>query len=80
MKGTAYLLQATLIALWWIGLLVSQPFYEAFQFPGIGRMIGAILWQLVVRPIEEKDMQQRFGKEYEAYRKEVRCWIPKFKM
>lgn len=37
MKGTAYLLQATLIFLWWIGLLISQPFYDAFQFPGIGK-------------------------------------------
>lgn len=36
MKGTAYLLQATLISLWWIGLLISQDFYDAFQFPGIG--------------------------------------------
>lgn len=36
MKGTAYLLQATLISLWWIGLLINQNFYDAFQFPGIG--------------------------------------------
>ena len=36
MKGTAYLLQATLISLWWIGLLINQDFYDAFQFPGIG--------------------------------------------
>ena len=36
MKGTAYLLQATLISLWWIGLLLNQQFYDAFQFPGIG--------------------------------------------
>jgi len=42
-------------------------------------LIGAILWQLVVRPMEEKDMEQRFGKEYDQYRKNVRCWIPTFK-
>jgi hypothetical protein len=35
MKGTAYLLQSALISLWWIGLLVNQEFYEAFQFPEI---------------------------------------------
>lgn len=34
MKGTAYLLQATLILLWWIGLSVSETFYEAFRYPG----------------------------------------------
>ncbi len=39
-------------------------------------LIGATLWQLVVRPIEEKDMLQRFGSEYEAYRKEIKCWFP----
>jgi len=40
-------------------------------------MIGAILWQFVVRPLEEKDMIERFGNEYKAYKKRVRCWIPK---
>ncbi len=42
-------------------------------------LLGAILWQFVVRPIEEKDMRNRFGVEYETYIKKVRCWIPKFK-
>lgn len=42
-------------------------------------LIGAILWQWVVRPIEEKNMQQRFGEEYEVYRKKVRCWVPRFR-
>jgi len=41
-------------------------------------LLGALLWQFVVRPIEEKDMIQRFGKEYEDYQKKVSCWIPKF--
>lgn len=39
-------------------------------------LLGAILWQYVVRPIEEEDMVRRFGKAYEAYRKSVNCWIP----
>ena len=94
MKGTAYLLQATLISLWWIGLLMSQPFYDAFQFPGIGQgisisilfcsvpilvysLLGAMLWQWVIRPIEEREMKNRFGESYLAYRKKVKCWIPR---
>lgn len=40
-------------------------------------ILGALLWQLVVRPIEEKNMEKRFGDEYEDYRKRVSCWIPK---
>jgi hypothetical protein len=35
LKGTAYLLQATLISLWWIGLFMNQAFFDAFQFPEI---------------------------------------------
>ncbi|MEL7222174.1 MAG: isoprenylcysteine carboxylmethyltransferase family protein, partial [Bacteroidota bacterium] len=42
-------------------------------------LIGAILWQLVVRPLEEKDMLKRFGNDYLAYKRRVRCWIPKIK-
>lgn len=41
-------------------------------------ILGAVLWQFVVRPIEEKDMIDRFGNEYKNYQKAVRCWIPKF--
>lgn len=40
-------------------------------------IIGAVLWQVVVRPIEEKDMEKRFGKEYNDYRTRVSCWMPK---
>jgi protein-S-isoprenylcysteine O-methyltransferase Ste14 len=37
---------------------------------------GGLLWNYLVRPIEEQYMQQEFGSEYDAYRKAVRCWIP----
>ncbi|MDC0936331.1 hypothetical protein OAS39_08580 [Pirellulales bacterium] len=36
MKETAYLLQAALISVWWVGLASSQQFFEAFQFSEIG--------------------------------------------
>lgn len=36
MKETAYLLQAALIASWWVGLACSERFFSAFQFPRIG--------------------------------------------
>ena len=39
---------------------------------------GAILWHIMVRPIEEKDLEQRFGKQYLEYKSKIRCWIPKF--
>ena len=42
-------------------------------------IIGAVLWNWVVRPLEEQDMLSRFGQEYSRYRDKVRCWIPSFK-
>lgn len=41
-------------------------------------LIGAILWQFVVRPIEEKDLAARFGIEYENYKQKIPCWMPRF--
>lgn len=40
-------------------------------------ILGAALWQFVVRPIEENDMSKRFGVEYEEYKNQVSLWIPK---
>lgn len=40
-------------------------------------LTGAIIWQFVVRPLEEKNMTNRFGEEYKNYKKSVFCWIPK---
>jgi len=40
---------------------------------------GAFLWHLLVRPIEEKDLEERFGKAYLDYKLNTRCWIPRLK-
>jgi len=42
-------------------------------------MLGAFFWQFVVRPIEEKNLQKRFGKAYEEYKQKTGCWLPNFK-
>jgi len=39
-------------------------------------LLGAFVWHLVVRPIEERDMTRRFGDAYLQYRQRVSCWIP----
>ena len=41
-------------------------------------LLGAVVWHSVVRPIEERDMEQRFGQSYSEYRRRVSCWIPTF--
>jgi protein-S-isoprenylcysteine O-methyltransferase Ste14 len=38
LKSTAYLIQAALISLWWVGLFMSQEFFRAFQFPNISKV------------------------------------------
>ena len=38
---------------------------------------GLLLWNYVVRPIEEKDLLDRFGPAFRHYVDLVRCWIPR---
>lgn len=39
-------------------------------------IMGAFIWQLIFRPLEEEDLRARFGADYESYRRAVRCWLP----
>ncbi|MCA9280192.1 MAG: isoprenylcysteine carboxylmethyltransferase family protein [Phycisphaeraceae bacterium] len=39
-------------------------------------LLGGIVWNFFLRPLEEHDLQCRFSTEYQAYKKHVRCWIP----
>jgi protein-S-isoprenylcysteine O-methyltransferase Ste14 len=40
-------------------------------------IVGSVLWNYAVRPLEESDLEARFGKEFTDYRDAVRCWIPR---
>jgi protein-S-isoprenylcysteine O-methyltransferase Ste14 len=37
---------------------------------------GSLVWNYIVRPLEEADLKERYGAEFERYREAVRCWIP----
>ena len=39
-------------------------------------VVGGVLWNFFVRPIEERYMLEEFGAQFEDYRRAVRCWIP----
>lgn len=41
-------------------------------------LLGAPVWQLLVRRWEESDLAERFGGAYETYRSHVRCWLPRW--
>jgi protein-S-isoprenylcysteine O-methyltransferase Ste14 len=38
---------------------------------------GSLVWNYVVRPLEEADLEERFGEEFRQYRDAVRCWVPR---
>lgn len=40
-------------------------------------LAGSLFWNRIVRPLEEADLQARFGAEFAAYRDRVACWIPR---
>ncbi|MEL6107690.1 MAG: isoprenylcysteine carboxylmethyltransferase family protein [Planctomycetota bacterium] len=50
----------------------------AYQSPSLWvySLTGAVVWHVAVRPFEERNLLDRFGKPYRDYRKSVRCWIP----
>lgn len=53
-----------------VGLFLGSPLVLLYA------LMGAFIWQVIFRELEETDLQKRFGKEYEDYCKNVRCWIP----
>lgn len=42
-------------------------------------LAGGVLWHTLVRPVEERDLSRRFGQSFEAYRREVPCWLIRFR-
>lgn len=56
-----------------IGLMVSSWLVVIYA------LVGSVLWNYAVRPLEERDLDARFGADYRAYRDSVRCWIPTIK-
>lgn len=41
-------------------------------------LAGALLWHIVVRPVEESDLNSRFGDADNEYARRVNPWIPTF--
>ena len=54
-----------------VGLILSSWLVVAYA------LIGSLLWNYAVRPLEEADLEQRFGDSFRAYRERVRCWVPR---
>lgn len=40
-------------------------------------LAGALVWHFGVRPFEERHLHEKFGGEYDAYRRRVGLWVPR---
>jgi protein-S-isoprenylcysteine O-methyltransferase Ste14 len=54
-----------------VGLILESWLVVAYA------VLGSLLWNYAVRPLEEADLEERFGAEFIRYRESVRCWIPR---
>lgn len=54
---------------WWIGSWLTLTIV----------ILAGITWHTFVRPIEEQDLEQRFGEDYITYKNQIRNWIPTIK-
>ena len=53
-----------------VGLILSSWLVVAYA------IVGSVLWNYAVRPLEEADLEQRFGDDFRNYAANVRCWVP----
>ncbi len=56
-----------------VALLLGSPLVAAYA------LMGSLVWQLIFRPLEEDDLERRFGDAYVEYCRNVKCWIPRSK-
>ena len=54
-----------------VGLVLGSWLVVAYA------MIGSLVWNYAVRPLEEADLENRFGAEFRRYRSSVSCWVPR---
>jgi protein-S-isoprenylcysteine O-methyltransferase Ste14 len=54
-----------------VGLILSSWLVIVYA------IVGSLLWNYAIRPLEESDLEERFGDGFRRYRQTVRCWIPR---
>ena len=55
-----------------VGLLLSSWMVVVYA------LAGSIVWNCIVRPLEEADLEHRFGDDFRRYAARVRCWVPRW--
>ncbi|MGQ0542687.1 MAG: methyltransferase family protein [Blastocatellia bacterium] len=54
-----------------VALFLGSPLVVVYA------LMGSAIWQLIFRPLEEDDLEARFGDAYRKYKKAVICWLPR---
>lgn len=54
-----------------VGLFLGSPLVLLYA------LMGGAIWQIIFRQLEEADLHKKFGADFEKYRENVRCWIPR---
>jgi protein-S-isoprenylcysteine O-methyltransferase Ste14 len=54
-----------------VGLILSSWLVIAYA------VAGSMVWNYAVRPLEERDLEERFGDEFLQYQNAVGCWLPR---
>jgi protein-S-isoprenylcysteine O-methyltransferase Ste14 len=54
-----------------VGLILSSWLVVGYA------LAGSLIWNYVVRPYEEADLEGRFGDQFRRYRDSVWCWLPR---
>lgn len=55
-----------------VGLLLSSWLVVVYA------VAGSVVWNCIVRPLEEADLEARFGDDFRRYAARVRCWLPRW--
>jgi protein-S-isoprenylcysteine O-methyltransferase Ste14 len=56
-----------------LGFWMGSPLVMAYA------VCGGLVWNVAARPMEERDLEARFGASYGRYRDAVRCWVPRLR-
>lgn len=55
-----------------VGLMASSWLVVVYA------LCGSLVWNYIVRPLEEADLAARFGQAYTEYSEMVSCWVPRW--